>query len=443
MEMEIKKKISQNKPIKVLFSGWSQLAHSYGIVLAFQLIHVYKNYGPNGIIKQNAIDIYVEEAEYFNKAWDVSKKQLVYQSEYNDILKKLKVWDGIEPVDLIYRQTYPYNISVHEENKYIPKCVFYTSEFAYITHEYFGFNKPDRLEAKDYDLYISMFLKEFDNIYFTSPSYWSSRGMTRFLENGEESHRNRIITHGVDTTIFKKHKDNKIRDSIRNKYNIQDTDILLINIGAMTTNKGILLILELMHILVNIQNRHEYKLMLKGSGDLYQCKDFLESYFANFVKTGKMTQKNVDYLLDNNIIFTSKTLSFNRINDLFNASDCYISPYLAEGFGLTMLESLSSGLPVIVPSTGSTKEFIEEIYQNNGAEYITYLNSQIGKDQNNLCQNMIKLEDLVDAVLNNNFKKEIPLENYNKMVKYIEKDLSWNKVSTLLYDYFTFILNRI
>ena len=34
--------------LKVLFEGWRLLQHSYGQVTAFQLIHLWKLYGPNG-----------------------------------------------------------------------------------------------------------------------------------------------------------------------------------------------------------------------------------------------------------------------------------------------------------------------------------------------------------------------------------------------------------
>jgi glycosyltransferase involved in cell wall biosynthesis len=142
--------------------------------------------------------------------------------------------------------------------------------------------------------------------------------------------------------------------------------------------------------------------------------------------------------LSNYIIFTNKTLSYNLINDLFNACDVYISPYLCEGFGLTMLESLSAGLPVIVPRTGSTKEYIEQIYENNGSEYINYVDSKVVMDSNGMCQNKIKLEDLLNVVLNNDFKKE--KKEYERMINYINKELSWNKVSELLLDYFHYIL---
>lgn len=433
MERIITKKNSTPKRLSVLFEGWRLLQHSYGQVTAFQLVHLWKLYGPNGKYGHK-IDFYVTEAPYYNPNW-VNTQKLVYSEEYNNILKNMKEYNG-EKVDIIYRQTYPYNINVSEENKDIPKCVFYTSEFAFINHGYFQLEKPADLDAAYYDEYIAAFLKEFKNIYFTSPSKWSARGMIRYLENMEHSSRNRVITHGVDTTIFYKHSNDSIRREIRRTYNVKDNDILLINIGAMTTNKGILLILEALHKLVNKLKKTHYKLLLKGSGDLYQCKDFLELYFKQFKETGVMTQEDINNLY-NHIIFTNKTLSYSKINDLFNAADLYISPYLAEGFGLTMLESLAAGLNVLVPRSGSTHEYMNDIYNNGGEPFIYYIDSEVTVDPNGLCQNNITMNNLMSTLLINEqkFKQVKSVETYTNMKKYIENDYSWYKVAELLYDY--------
>jgi glycosyltransferase involved in cell wall biosynthesis len=438
--------IKKEQPLKILFRGWFQLGHSYAIINCFQIIHLYLNYGPDGKIKRNAIDIYIEEAPYFNPEWN-NKKKWVYSEEYNNILKNLKVYNN-ESIDIMYSVTYPYNINVTNENKDIPKCVFYTSEFAKLAESYFSLQKPTDLEKSKYNDYIKLFLDNFKNIYFTAPSEWSARGMIEYLDNKETSPRNRIITHGVDTSIFKRHTNNLIRNQIREKYKVKQDEILMINIGAMTTNKGILLILECLNTLVHrmpklIEGespRKIFKLMLKGSGELYKCKDFLNIYFDEFKKNGKMTSEEIDNLLENHIIFTDKTLSFDRINDLFNACDVYISPYLCEGFGLTMLESLASGTPVLVPRTGSTKEYIEAIYNNDGSEYITYVDSVVGMDQNGLCQNIITVDNLLSVLQNTDFKKE--KKNYKQMIDYINKELSWDHVSTLLFDYLNFIVEN-
>ena len=168
----------------------------------------------------------------------------------------------------------------------------------------------------------------------------------------------------------------------------------------------------------------------------------------------------MNLLLRDNIIFTDKTLSYSKINDLFNAADLYISPYLAEGFNLTSLEALSAGLPVMISSTGSTKEYMLDIYNNGGSEYIFYIDSEVidvgeGKRQNNIdfmkllhlvTDNEKKIIDLKNSRINGKgtFTKDFDkrqgnVEKYRQMKSYIEENYSWNKVAQLLYDYFSWI----
>ena len=107
-----KKDVTKNtfrQPLKLLVRGWTQIPHSYAIICCFQIIHLYLNYGPDGKIKRNAIDIYIEEAPYFNPEWN-NKKKWVYSEEYNNILKNLKVYNN-ESIDIMYSVTYPYNIN--------------------------------------------------------------------------------------------------------------------------------------------------------------------------------------------------------------------------------------------------------------------------------------------------------------------------------------------
>ena len=424
--------------LRILFEGWRMVQHSYGQVLAFTLIHMYKLYGPNGKLGHK-IDFYVTEAEYFTPEWSKTK-QLVYNEEYNDILRDLKEYNG-EEVDLIYRQTYPYNINVSEENRRVPKCVFYTSEYSKLESAFFQLAKPAELPIEKHNDYISSFLGKFNNIYFTSPSNWSSRGMTQYFTDGEYRIRNRTITHGVDTTVFFRHdnSNSNIRNDIRREFKVKDDEILLINVGgAMTTNKGIPSILHALHVLVNLMGHTHYKLMLKGSGDLYPSTQILQMYFESFQRDNIMTHADITVLL-NHIIFTNGTLSYSQINDLYNAADLYVSPYLAEGFGLTMLEALASGLQVLVPRTGSTKEYIDDIFANGGGdEFIIFVDSIVVKDNGGYYKNDIKIHDLVNTLLTNETKIKTPKPDnlYIQMKSYIEAEYSWYKVSTLLYNYF-------
>jgi glycosyltransferase involved in cell wall biosynthesis len=393
--------------ISVLFEGWRLLQHSYGNVLAFLLIHLWKLYGP----ENNQINFYVRECSYYDVNWK-NKQKLVYSPEYNRILKNLKIYNG-EKVDVIYRQTFPYNIQLPTSTSTsTPICVFYTSEFASLNNSYFDFDP--RQDIRNY-------LNKNQNIYFTSPSEWSSRGMVRYLDDKK---RDRIISHGVDTSIFYRHSNDSMRRQIRQKYGIQDTDILLINIGAMTMNKGIFLILEALYSLTITKNL-PFKLLLKGSTDLYKSREFIDSYLLNL---GYNSDK-----LREHIIFIDGTFNYSEINDLFNAADLYISPYLAEGFGLTMLESLASGLSVLVPRTGSASDYIDDIYKNGGSPYIYYVDSTVIQDGNGFYKNMIHTKHIVDVLLD--IKQIRDDKTYLLLKRYIKKNYSWYKVSADLYNY--------
>lgn len=49
-----------------------------------------------------------------------------------------------------------------------------------------------------------------------------------------------------------------------------------------------------------------------------------------------------------------------NINDLFPRWDIYIQPSLSEGFGLTVVEAMTAGLPVIVTPKGALTEIVED-----------------------------------------------------------------------------------
>ena len=352
--------------------------------------------------------------------------------------------DNDTKIDVIYRITYPYDITLREWNRDIPVCVFYTSEFSKLDPNYFLIGAPPNGEVNDN--YIKMYLQHFKNISFTSPSVWSSIGMEKYLTDDKKVNNNVIISHGVDTTLFYKEKES-VRDSVRKHYNIADNEILLLNMGAMTKNKGIMYILQVLNILVNRLKKTHYKLLLKGTSDLYQTKLFLESYFEELQTGNIITKDEMNSLLTNNIIFTEKTLNFKQIRMLYNAADLYISPYIAEGFNLCCLEALACGLNVLVPRTGSTKEYIQDIYANGGQENIYYVNSDIIKTPDELNINHIDGDNLLSVLLHfeRNFRKHLDRPeqrpDQTEMFQYIENNYSWNNISHQLYNYLVQLSN--
>lgn len=422
MELSFKKR--DDTKLRVLFKGWTRIPHSYSQVNCFQLIHLYKHFS-------DKIEIYVDEQPYFRPEWN-NKRKLVYPKDYNEIIENLKVWNGSTNIDVVYSITYPYNISeVVINGRTIPKCIFYTAEFSCLDTTYFNTKFAT-------DAALQSYINSHQEFFFTAPSIWSANGLVKY---NVPDKKNKVITHGVDTDIFKLSSvtDRSKRDAIRKFYKVKDNEILMINIGAMTQNKGIVLVLQVLNELVHKYNKEHYKLLLKGTGDLYDSQKYLEAYLHEFVTQNIMTSEQRQNLLDYHIIFTDKTFGYDMINDMFNAADLYISPYIAEGFNLTVLESLSAGLPVLVPNHGSTREYIEDIYNNGGQTYIKYVDCRIGTMPNGFCQNMIDINNLVDVMITSEDHFQTMKKNrflhYNNMRSHIEQHYSWKTVAGLLYEY--------
>jgi len=383
--------------INILFDGWLNVPHSYAIVNCFQLIHLKLKYG-------DRINMFMREPKYCCEFW--VKGASVYSVEHTQVLNSIRVWNG-ENIDLIYSITYPYNIELTTNN--IPKCVFYTAEYSRLTDSHF---EPPS---------ISHLIENQNNLWFTCPSTWSSTGLR---ELGIPNAKNRIITHGVDTSVFYKTDANEVRES----YKIGDSDILLLhNSTSCATGKGTHLVLAMMHYIVNVAKRTEYKLIIKGLSDLYDIKTCIARNLGYL----KIQQEEIDHMFTNNIILITEAVSFERMNQIYNICDLCVSPYLCEGFNLTPLEALATGTCVVIPRTGSTKEYIEDIYKNGGSEYIHYVDSKI-VDMELGKTNEIKIDDLINVVLSFQKGERDPA----RMVQYIACEYSWHKVADLLYEYF-------
>jgi glycosyltransferase involved in cell wall biosynthesis len=107
-----------------------------------------------------------------------------------------------------------------------------------------------------------------------------------------------------------------------------------------------------------------------------------------------------------------------------------------------MLEALASGLRVLVPRTGSARDYIDPIYKNGGESYIHYVDSTVIRDNMGLYKNQIHTRDIIN-ILSKNMKdiKEVRDDKtYLLMKKYIKKNYSWYKISNDLYNYFLDII---
>lgn len=63
----------------------------------------------------------------------------------------------------------------------------------------------------------------------------------------------------------------------------------------------------------------------------------------------------------NNVLFTKRFISPDKLINAYAAADIFVSPSHHEGFGLVMLEAMAQGLPVITTNQGGPKELVEDL----------------------------------------------------------------------------------
>ncbi|MBW4719537.1 FkbM family methyltransferase [Saccharothrix obliqua] len=63
---------------------------------------------------------------------------------------------------------------------------------------------------------------------------------------------------------------------------------------------------------------------------------------------------------DPRVELVERYLTVQELNDLYAASDCYVSLHRSEGFGLTVAEAMARAIPVISTDYSSTAEFVDE-----------------------------------------------------------------------------------
>lgn len=143
---------------------------------------------------------------------------------------------------------------------------------------------------------------------------------------------------GINTERFC--RNNESRVAIRKELNLTDDKVVYIFLGRLKREKGAY---ELFDAFNQMAPSCPNAVLLIVGADEENCMDRLHEY-PNLQK-----DKNVIYYG-----FTSKP------EDLYNAADVYVLPTYREGFGLSILEASSTGLPIITTDTYGVRDSIVE-----------------------------------------------------------------------------------
>jgi glycosyltransferase involved in cell wall biosynthesis len=124
---------------------------------------------------------------------------------------------------------------------------------------------------------------------------------------------------------------------------------IFLNIGGQTDRKGIRPLLKAFAAVVD--KYPDARLVLKGSELLYPSRHEIAEACRVVLDDAERAR------VLPRLIYTGGQLSFAQIAEFYQAADAYVSPYLAEGFNLPVLEAAACGLPVICTEGGPTDDF--------------------------------------------------------------------------------------
>ena len=379
--------------MNILIEGWRGINHSYALVNQLQILELIKTE-----------ELYFKDIPFFSKKWDTNKNFSGLDKKKSDIINEIPITNDKQTFDITYRISYPFNFNNYHNSKLL--YIYATTEYKYLNKTSYINNSIELLNTEE-------------KIFIHTPSQWSKKG---FVNAGLREDQVVVIPSGVDIDLFKKISDEE-KKLIKKKYQIKDDEFILTNIGAMTQNKGVDVLIVAYGILK--KKYKNLKLILKDQSNLYDIKP---DYLFEKIKSSGFNDKykiiNEEMMKDIKII--SDNINLYEIRDLYSITDCYVSPYLAEGFNLTPLEAAACGTQIVVTKGGSTDDYFDSC-----------LGYQIESNEKKI-DNSYLLEPKIDSLIQ--ILEETILNNSDKLKndrsKFVHQNYSWTKVVSKLKEEF-------
>ena len=384
--------------MNILIEGWRNINHSYALVNQWQMIELSK-----------FANISFKDVPYITEKWNKKKNDSGLNEKMKNIINSFEAPSENFNYDITYRISGPFNFDTKFNSKLL--FVFGTTEYKNLTsRNYINGNPIELCEKEDFFIH--------------TPSNWSKDG---FLKAGFKENQVIVVPHGIEISTFYLISDNE-KKIIREKYKVKPKDYVLSNIGAMTQNKGIESLVAAYGLLK--KKYKNLKLILKDQSNLYDVKPnyiFDKLFKSEFNNKYKII--NNEMLKD--VIIISKNISLKELRDIYSITDCYISPYLAEGFNMTPLEAAGCGTQIVITKGGSTYDYFDNCmgYQIESEE----------KTINNDTLLNPKLDSLVEIL-----SKLINKSDDSKLVrsKFVHENFSWANLTIKLKKEFESKLTR-
>lgn len=149
-----------------------------------------------------------------------------------------------------------------------------------------------------------------------------------------------VVYNGIDLKRFNKSIVESEKREIRKSFGVCSSDILVCYSGRIDKTKGINILID---AFLEISDMPNLKLLIIGA-----------SKFADS-KIIKINEENIS----DKVIYTGY-IDYGEIHNYYKICDFAVLPSIIdEGFGLTVLESIASGLPVIISDSGALPEIVD------------------------------------------------------------------------------------
>ncbi len=167
----------------------------------------------------------------------------------------------------------------------------------------------------------------------------SYAGRDQMLEEGLNPKKIKVIHHGVDISYWAE----KAQSTIRNELGIGEDEFLIATTGRFSPEKGHSFLIEAVRQFKDSAGSlaDKCKFLIAGDGELLEdCKDLAKKIGVSDI-----------------VIFTGFRTD---IRNILQGSNLYVSPSKEEALGISIIEAIATGLPVISTDVGGTSEVINE-----------------------------------------------------------------------------------
>jgi glycosyltransferase involved in cell wall biosynthesis len=342
---------------RILIEGWRFIPHSYAIVTQWLLL---------ALLRRSDVESSFRDTPYCYPTWQAQRG--IFPEALETAIAAVPPGVADASYDLVFRLGFPYELDPSPAKR---TAVFITSEFGGIPSSHFA-GRPD---------YAALARR--DDLFIMPPSHWAAAAA---YQRGFRRGQVVVLPHGVEPTMFRPMPEQ--RDAVRRRLGLDG--FVFLNVGAMTPNKGVTHIFKAFAAVA--QKRPEARLVLKGLDSLHNSREVLAS------QMGVLTAAERSLVLPK-LLYIGDKYSMQAMAALYQAADCYLSPYRAEGFNIPVLEAAACGLPLICTAGGATDDFVTNAFclkipsEVETVRYEDALGRQLDPDLDQLIASMLRVMD--------------------------------------------------